>query len=206
VIPISDPCARSVRVVHVDLVGEGISDSLLLAGFGAKDPQLAVAFVRRFQRAVFGTAFRLVSDPAMAEDIAQQAFEHAWRFADSYDVRRGAVRTWLMRIAHNLAVDAIRMRRTIPVDLNEMDRLVVTLTPGPERLALAGEGRAQLRRSLAGLPAEQARAVVMAAVHGMTAREIADIEEIPLGTAKSRIRAGMGKLHSLLQAQDNDYD
>jgi len=190
----------------VDLVDEGISDGLLLAGFGARDPQLAVAFVRRFQRAVFGTAFRLVSDPGMAEDIAQQAFEHAWRFADSYDVRRGAVRTWLMRIAHNLAVDAVRMRRTVPVDLNEMDWLVVTLTPGPERLALAGEGRAQLRRSLAGLPAEQARAVVMAAVHGMTAREIADIEEIPLGTAKSRIRAGMSKLHALLQAQDSDYD
>ena len=186
-------------------MGEGISDSLLLAGFGARDPQLAVAFVRRFQRAVFGTALHLVRDPGLAEDIAQQAFEHAWRFADSYDVRRGAVRTWLMRIAHNLAVDAVRMRRIVPVDLNEMDWLVVTLAPDPERLALAGEGRAQLCRTLAGLPAEQARAVVMAAVHGMTAREIADIEEIPLGTAKSRIRAGMRKLHSQLQAQGIDY-
>jgi RNA polymerase sigma factor (sigma-70 family) len=182
-----------------------MSDQLLLAGFGANDQQLAVAFVRRFQRAVFGIAFGMVGDPGMAEDIAQQAFEHAWRCADSYDVRRGAVRTWLMRITHNLAVDAVRIRRIVPVDSDELHRLVVTIAPDPERLALAGQGWTRVRRSLAGLPAEQARAVVMAAVHGMTAHEIADIEEIPLGTAKSRIRAGMSKLHSLSRPQDDDY-
>jgi RNA polymerase sigma-70 factor (ECF subfamily) len=186
-----------------------MSDNLLLAGFGANDPQLAVAFVRRFQRAVFGIAFGVVGDPGMAEDIAQQAFVHAWRCADSYDVRRGAVRTWLMRITHNLAMDAVRIRRIRrigPVGLDEPHRLAVTIAPDPERPALAGEAWTRLRRSLAGLPAEQARAIVMAAVHGMTAREIAYIEEIPLGTAKSRIRAGMSKLHSLSRPPDDDYD
>jgi len=68
----------------------------------------------------------------------------------------------------------------------------------------SGVRSTQLHRSLAGLPAEQARAVVMAVVHGMTAREIADVEEIPLGTAKSRIRAGMIKLHSVSPAQCED--
>lgn len=55
-----------------------------------------------------------------------------------------------------------------------------------------------LRRALAALPLEQARAVVLAAVHGYTAREIADQERIPLGTAKTRIRAAVGKLHAAL--------
>lgn len=200
-----DFCARSVRLPQLYLAGEGTSDSLLLAGFRAKDPQLAEAFVRRFQRAVFGIALNMVGDPGLAEDIAQQAFEHAWRRADSFDGRRGSVRTWLMRIAHNLAVDAVRIRRAVPMNSDELNGLLVTHVADPERLVLAGEGSAQLRRSLAQLPAEQARAVVMAVVHGMTAREIADVEEIPIGTAKSRIRAGMTKLHSLLRTQDNDY-
>jgi len=200
-----DYYARSVRPRHLGVAREGVSDSLLLAGFRAKDPQLAAAFVRRFQRPVFGIALNMVGDPGLAEDIAQQAFEHAWRRADSFDGRRGSVRTWLMRIAHNLAVDAVRIRRAVPMNSDELNRLLVTYVSDPERLALAGEGSAQLRRSLAQLPEEQARAVVMAVVHGMTAREIADVEEIPLGTAKSRIRAGMTKLHSLIRPQDNDH-
>src|SRR5438128_2348168 len=92
VMAMPDSYPRAVRIRHLRLTGEGMSDSLLLAGFRAKDPQLAVAFVRRFQRAVFGIALNMVGDPGLAEDIAQQAFEHAWRRADSFDGRRGSVR------------------------------------------------------------------------------------------------------------------
>ena len=63
----------------------------------------------------------------------------------------------------------------------------------------------QLRSALATLPPEQARAVVMAAVHGLTAREIADAENVPVGTAKSRIRAAMTKLHAVLPVLRADY-
>jgi len=180
-----------------------MSDDVLLAGFGV-DPRLGVAFVRRFQRVVFGIALGVVGDAGMAEYIAQQAFEHAWRCAESYDVRCGPVRTWLACITYDLAIDAARTRRIVPVDSDAPHRLVASVTPGPKRCALAGESTAQFGRTLAGLPAEQARAVVMAAVHGMTAVEIADVEEVPLATAKSRIRAGMANLHSLLPAQHDD--
>ena len=179
-----DPRVRSIRVSHVDFTDESMSDDVLLAGFGAQDPRLAVAFVRRFQRVVFGIALAVLGDAGMAEDIARQAFEHAWRCAESYDVRCGSVRTWLAGIAHNLAVDAVRIL--------------------PERCAPTGERTTQLCHTLAGLPAEQARAVVMAAVHGMTAGEIAAVEEIPLSAARSRIRAGMTQLYSLLPAQRDD--
>ena len=87
---------------------DGLPDETLLAGLGAGDADLSLAFVRRFQRIVFGVAMTIVGDPAAAEDVAQQAFEQAWRHAQVYDSRRGSVRAWLTTIAHNLAVDVLR--------------------------------------------------------------------------------------------------
>jgi RNA polymerase sigma factor (sigma-70 family) len=185
---------------------ESMPDDMLLAGLGTGDPQLALAFVRRFQRTVFGVALAVVGDNGLAEDIAQQAFERAWRHAGLYDPRRGSVRTWLTRIVHNLAVDAARVRRPAPIDPQELPSLIAAITDTPERRALAGETSAELRSTLATLPPEQARAVVMAAVHGLTAREIAEVESIPLGTAKSRIRTAMAKLHAALSPKRADHD
>lgn len=179
---------------------------MLLAGLGTGDPQLALAFVRRFQRTVFGVALSVVGDSGLAEDIAQQAFERAWRYASLYDPRRGSVRTWLTRIVHNLAVDAVRVRRPAPVDPQDLLPLIAAITDTPEHRALAGETSSALRSALATLPQEQARAVVMAAMHGLTAREIAEIESIPVGTAKSRIRAAMAKLHAALSSERADHD
>jgi RNA polymerase sigma factor (sigma-70 family) len=181
------------------------SDDMLLAGLGAGDAQAAVAFVRRFQPMVFGVAFAVVGDRGLAEDIAQQAFERAWRHAGLYDPRRGSVRTWLTRIVHNLAVDAARVRRPAPIDPEDLLPLIAAITDSPERQALASEASTQLRTALATLPSEQARAVVMAAVHGLTAREIADAENVPVGTAKSRIRAAMAKLHAVLPVPRPDH-
>ena len=79
-----------------------LPDETLLAGLGAGDADLAVAFVRRFQRLVFGVALTVLTDPGVAEDVAQQSFEQAWRHAQVYDSRRGSVRAWLTTITHNL--------------------------------------------------------------------------------------------------------
>jgi RNA polymerase sigma factor (sigma-70 family) len=181
-------------------------DNVLLSGFHARDPLLALQFVRRFQNPVYGVAISVVSDAALAQDIAQTAFEQAWRRAESYDSRRGSVRTWLLRITHNLAVDAVRIRRPVPIDPDEVNLLVTTMVRSPEHQVLANESSMRLRTALAQLPSAQARAVVMAAAHGMTAQEIADFEHIPLGTAKSRIRSGLTKLHTVLPRPGDDHD
>jgi RNA polymerase sigma factor (sigma-70 family) len=175
---------------------EQLPDEVLLAGLGAGDAELALAFVRRFQQIVYGMAVTVVSDPTAAEDVAQQTFEQAWRHAQVYDSRRGSVRAWLRTIAHNLAVDVVRARTSAPVDPAELPALLTAVTDTPERLAEAHDNAAQLRGALARLPAPQARAVAMAGIYGMTARQIADEEEIPLGTAKTRIRDGMQKLRA----------
>ncbi|MBV9650624.1 MAG: RNA polymerase sigma factor [Pseudonocardiales bacterium] len=210
----ADPLPRLVRTEQVHIRRaldirrplEPMPDDMLLAGLATGDPQLAVAFVRRFQQTVFGVALAVVGDSGLAEDIAQQAFERAWRHAAVYDPRRGSVRTWLTRIVHNLAVDAVRVRRPAPLDPQDLIPLLVAMTEGPEHRALAGETSTELRKALATLPPEQARAVVLAAVHGLTAREIAEAESIPIGTAKSRIRAAMAKLHTALSPERADHD
>lgn len=183
-----------------------MSDDMLLAGLGAGDAQAARAFVRRFQSTVFGVALAVVGDRGLAEDIAQQAFERAWRHADLYDPRRGSVRTWLTRIVHNLAVDATRIRRPTPLDPQQLLPLMTAITEAPDPQALGNETSTQLRTALATLPPEQARAVVMATVHGLSAREIADTEHVPVGTAKSRIGAAIAKLHAVLPAPRADHD
>ena len=174
------------------------SDEGLLAGLGAGDAELAVAFVRRFQRIVFGVALAVTSDPGTAEDVAQQAFEQAWRHASVYDSRRGSVRAWLTTITHNLAIDVVRARSAVPMDPDDMPVLLAAMTESPERMALANDSAAGLRRALTRLPAPQARAVAMSGIYGMTAKQVADTEGIPLGTAKTRIRDGMLRLRAAL--------
>jgi RNA polymerase sigma-70 factor (ECF subfamily) len=172
------------------------SDEVLLAGLGAGDPELAVAFVRRFQRIVFGVALSVIGDQTTAEDVAQHAFEQAWRHASVYDSRRGSVRAWLTTITHNLAIDVVRARSALPMDPDDLPVLLADMTDSPEQVAVANDSAQGLRQALGRLPGPQARAVAMSGIYGMTARQVADTEGIPLGTAKTRIRDGMQKLRA----------
>ena len=171
-----------------------LTDEMLLAGFGTGDQEASLAFVRRFQRAVYGAALVVIKDAGLAEDIAQQAFERAWVHAEQFDPCRGTVRSWLVTIARNLAVDTLRVRRPYPIEPQDLERFIGALTTTPEGQALHQETSTRLRRALSDLPEAQARAVVLSAVHGLTAAELAELEDIPLGTAKSRIRSALIKL------------
>jgi RNA polymerase sigma factor (sigma-70 family) len=176
-----------------------VSDDALVAGVAAGDQDAASAFVRRFQRRVFGLARTIVMDDRAAEDVAQEAFVRAWRHADAYDPRRGSVIGWLLTITRNLAIDAVRVRRPLavdPVDLVGLDR-VSSERPPPELAELADDTE-RLRVALSGLPDEQRRAIVLAGLLGYTAREVGELEDIPLGTAKTRIRVALIRLRAAL--------
>ncbi|HEV3354659.1 MAG TPA: sigma-70 family RNA polymerase sigma factor [Acidimicrobiales bacterium] len=183
---------------------DGLSDESLLAGLGAGDRRAATAFVRRFERRVYGLALTVVGDPALAEDVAQEALTRAWRHAQAYDPRRGAVATWLLAITRNLAIDAIRMRRSDPRSPGDLADLLGAgdgSEGGPAEAAVASDEGTAVRAALQALPAEQRRALVLSAFHGRTAREIAELERIPLGTAKTRIRAGLMRLRGAMAAE-----
>jgi RNA polymerase sigma-70 factor (ECF subfamily) len=177
------------------------ADDALLAGYATGDPEASLEFVRRHQRRVFGLAMSIVSDAALAEDVAQETFTRAWRHATTYDTRRGSVPSWLLTIARNLAIDALRLRRAQPVDPETLQGLAPEASgPGGEPAA-AAEASAEvtrLRTALSMLPEQQRRALVLAAICGRTAKEVSESEGIPLGTAKTRIRSGMLKLRLAL--------
>lgn len=171
------------------------SDEALVAGLAAGDASAATAFVRRFQARVFGLAVTMVGDAAVAEEIAQEAFTRAWRHAGAYDARRGRVATWLLSITRNLAIDHLRSKRTEPLDPDSIRGAERALWATAARHEDAAErGAGELRDSLAELPEDQRRALLLAALFGFTAREIGEIEQIPLGTAKTRIRTATMKL------------
>jgi RNA polymerase sigma factor (sigma-70 family) len=200
--------ARSPDVqqsVHSSGPSDALSDESLLAGLGEGDRGAAAAFVRRFERRVYGLALTVVGDSALAEDIAQEALTRAWRHAQAYDPRRGAVATWLLTITRNLAVDALRMRRSDPRPPGDLAELVGVgdgQERGPAEAAVASDEGTAVRAAIRTLPDDQRRALVLSAFHGRTAREIAELEGIPLGTAKTRIRAGLMRLRGAMAAEE----
>jgi RNA polymerase sigma factor (sigma-70 family) len=179
------------------------ADDTLLSGMATGDADAAAAFVGRFQRRVYGLALTMTRDPRVAEDVAQEAFLRAWQHAEAYDSRRGSVTTWLLTITRNLAIDSLRVRRPVTLE----PELLLALGPEadevlPDGAALAGEDAARVRAALVELPEEQRRAIVLAGLYGLSAREVAERESIPLGTAKTRIRTAMRRLRALLGTEE----
>ena len=180
-----------------------VSDETLLAGLATGDRDAAAGFVRRFQSRVYGLAVTILGDPKAAEDVAQETFVRAWRHASSYDARRGAVSSWLLTIARNLAVDRARLKRPQPVDPDLIasqlaeDRSgawIDDATQVPER--------DRLRGLLLELPEQQRRALVLATYFGRTAKEISELDGTPVGTVKTRIRDGLLKLRNRMEVED----
>jgi RNA polymerase sigma factor (sigma-70 family) len=178
-----------------------LSDEALLAGLAAGEADAAAAFVRRFQSRVYGLAFTIVRDKGIAEDVAQEAFVRAWRHAATYDARRGRVATWLLAIARNLAIDVARLKGVVPLDpevvASRLQRGDVAADPADE--GTPPDERDRLRRAIGELPADQRRALFLAAYGGRTAKEISDLDHVPLGTVKTRIRTAMLKLHDSME-------
>jgi RNA polymerase sigma factor (sigma-70 family) len=187
-----------------------VDDASLVAGFALGDAQASVAFVRRFQDAVYGLALSVTREPGLAEDVSQEVFIRAWRAAGNYDARRASVLTWLLTITRNAAIDAVRARRSVPVLAETLERLLdVTLRTGAdtdttERQALAALESDRALARLRSLPADQSRAVALAVLGGCTAAEVGRHENIPLGTAKTRIRTGLRRLRDSLKEDSRD--
>jgi RNA polymerase sigma-70 factor (ECF subfamily) len=110
---------------------------------------------------------------------------------------------WLLTITRNLAIDAVRVR--VPVAIDPAALLgydAASPERGPSDHAELGDDRERLMTALARLPEEQSRAVVLAGLLGYTAREVGEIEDIPLGTAKTRIRTALLRLRAALVTEE----
>ncbi len=180
-----------------------ISDEALLAGIAVNDDQSVLIFVRRYQRRLFGLALGILGDPGLAEDVTQEALIRILRHASVFDARRGSVTSWSLTITRNLAIDSLRVRRSIPTA--PQDRVFMNLMSEERNMddaVMMTDTVARARDALATLPVEQRRAVVLATMYGRTMAEVAELESIPLGTAKGRVRLGMAKLRDAIGTRE----
>jgi RNA polymerase sigma-70 factor (ECF subfamily) len=174
------------------------SDEALVAGLGTGDNDVARVLVRRFQARVFGLALSIVGDRRAAEEVAQDTFVRAWKYAASFDPRRGSAAAWLLVIARNTALDYIRARgrRLERLPLEPLDS--VPESAEGDGIVSAHDAIAPVADAVRSLPSEQRDTLMAAAYYGFTAREISDAWNVPIGTVKTRLRLALHKLRDEL--------
>ncbi len=154
----------------------------------------------RHADAAFSLAFRICSQRALAEDVVQEAFLSLWRSRTRYDRNRGSVRTWLLGIVHNRAIDALRRRAVRDRGLVHEEGIEERV-PAPDRTDLdvaRREEAREIRSALGELPDEQSQVIELAYFAGMTHVQIAAKLEMPVGTIKGRMRLGLAKMRMAL--------
>ena len=178
------------------------TDALLAARLTAGDDHALAEVFDRFGPVVFGAAVGIVGDGSSAQDVVQDVFVELWRHPDRFDPAVGSLRTYLMVLARNRAMDAVRseLRRIARQERHHR------LTPGqhaeaPGDQVLAAAMAAAIRDAVRTLPDGQRRVVELAYFEGLTCREVAVAAGIPEGTAKSRLRLAMAKLETTLDRQ-----
>src|SRR3989442_1457255 len=154
----------------------------------------------RHAGAAFSLAYRMVGTRSTAEDVVQEAFLAFWRANARYDRARGSVRTWILGIVHNRAIDALR-RGSVHDRRRVSDEGLEERFPAAERtegeVARRDEAR-EVRSALETLPAEQLRVIELAYFGGFSQSEIAAMLDTPVGTVKGRMRLGLAKMRSQL--------
>ena len=175
---------------------EDPSDEALIVAAARNDAGAERAFVHRFQHLVYGLAKAIVGDPVHAEDIAEEALTRAWRQAGAFDPHGGSARKWLLRIARNVAVEAVRRDRLQPLD----QHVVITLDDPGRRLPDESAGSQKSNPVGPGfrqIPPAERRALLLAMFYGYAANDIAAADSIPVSEARSRLRSGLMKLRRL---------
>ena len=154
----------------------------------------------RHATVAFSLAHRMTQSRNAAEDVVQEAFLSLWRSGARYDRARGSVRTWILGIVHNRAIDALR-RSTVHDRRRASDEGLEERFAAAERtdaeVARRDEAR-EIRDALATLPDEQSRVIELAYFGGFTHREIAEMLGAPIGTVKGRMRLGVKKMREVL--------
>ncbi|MBA3326806.1 MAG: sigma-70 family RNA polymerase sigma factor [Solirubrobacterales bacterium] len=154
----------------------------------------------RHSSASFSLAYRMCGARAAAEDVVQEAFLSLWRSSARYDRTRGSVRTWVLGIVHNRAIDALR-RSVVHDRRRASDEGIEERFEARERtdLEVARRDEAhEIRAALGTLPPEQSRVIELAYFGGFTHTEIASMLDTPIGTVKGRMRLGLEKMRAQL--------
>jgi RNA polymerase sigma-70 factor, ECF subfamily len=183
------------------------SDAALMREFASRDERAADTLYERFSSRIYGLGIVMLGSDAAAQDLVQDTFVKLWRNADRYDTSRGKLETWVLLVARSLAIDSLRRR------VLEARSLEATGKPreddpsaGPEELAETGDLADRARRAMQRLSPEQRAALELAYFGGRTSAEVAEMEGIPVGTAKTRIRSALLRLREEMAEEKHRDD
>jgi RNA polymerase sigma-70 factor (ECF subfamily) len=171
-----------------------------MRGICARDPEAMASLYDETCRIVYSLALRVLNRPADAEEVTLDVYQQVWNSSDSFDLSRGEVMSWLTVLARSRSIDRLRRARCRQGRETSMEYIAEQPCPSqaPDVASIYGEERALVRRALHQLVPEQRELIELAFFGGLTHVEIAESLKLPLGTIKTRIRAGMQKLRSIL--------
>jgi RNA polymerase sigma-70 factor, ECF subfamily len=185
-------------VVTTDI--RNLADEEVMQLVQGGNPRAFELLYDRHGGAAFSLSYRMVGNKVTAEDITQEAFLSIWRSRLRYDQARGSVRTWVLGIVHNRAIDALR-RGTVHERRRETLDGVEERHEAKERTDVEAARREEARgvhSALETLPEEQRKTIELAYFGGFSHSQIADMLGMPLGTVKGRMRLGLEKMHQQL--------
>jgi RNA polymerase sigma-70 factor (ECF subfamily) len=175
---------------------ETMDDAALLEAVAEGNQDAMAAVFDRYSRIVYSIALRVLREPSLAEDVMQEVLLQVWKRPQSFVAQRGNLAAWLSVVARNRAIDVLRKRS--PLDpLGEMP------LPDPRNMTLETEQSwliDKVRAVLNTLPAEQQGPLELAYFQGLSHTEIAERTRSPLGTVKTRIRAGLTAIRKAMTA------
>jgi RNA polymerase sigma-70 factor (ECF subfamily) len=181
------------------------ADVELLKAVARGDEQALAQIYDNYRVILFGLLVRILNSREEAEDVLQEVFLQVWRRARDFDETRGKPFTWLVTLARSRAIDRLR-------SLGARDRVAqASVREAAEEVSDAArdtfrsEQRALVTSALSQLPEEQKGPLVLAYFDGLTQSEIAAKLGAPLGTVKTRMRAGMIKLRELLTGKNESF-
>jgi RNA polymerase sigma-70 factor (ECF subfamily) len=180
---------------------ERLADEELMPLIGEKDPEAFEVFYDRHGGVAYSLAYRIVGEKAAAEDVTQEAFISIWKSGARFDRARGSVRSWMLSIVRNRAIDALRSRAGKAPKLSFDDDAILEQRPSGELTedeAMRRETATEIRGALGELPGEQSKVIELAYFGGFSQSEISRMLGVPLGTVKGRMRLGLEKIRGEL--------
>src|SRR5215510_8055206 len=180
---------------------ESASDEELMRQLAAGSPDALGPLYQRYARLIFHLAAKSLDRPA-AEEIVQEVFLTVWRRAETFDPERGLFRPWVLQVAHYRILNELRRRSRQPQIDPDPESVQLAEFPDeslePAEVVCQDYRRAALREAFANLPLPQRQALGLAFFEDLTHEQVASVLNLPLGTAKTRIRTGLQTLRGKL--------
>jgi RNA polymerase sigma factor (sigma-70 family) len=168
----------------------------LIAALKARDDQAFSYLYDQYSGSLYSIILQIVKSPEAARDILQEVFINIWRKIDSYDPVKGRLFTWMLNISRNASIDVLRSKS---YQNSQKNQEITDTVYGNDLVARTSIDSIGLTRFLGKLRPEQRVLIELAYFKGYTHDEIAQIEDIPLGTVKTRIRNALLQLREFLK-------